>query len=244
MSEDARVGSLIPRPDPSALTTEALERERMNVHDDLVAMQGRIKEELAMRHETRQREMEQQNLLFSERVSSIKDNFNAQIESINQATQLRLKAMEQFPGDVRAAVEHHEELQIERFKGINQQFNERDIRTAQAQEASAQALAAALQAAKELVGAQGEASAAAAVKSETSFTKQIDQIGTIIQTLEKALDARITELKERIDRGEGNDSGHNESRVEGRSQQNSMIGFATMAIMMAGLIITIILRTH
>ena len=97
--------------------------------------------------------------------------------------------------------------------------------------AQAQALAAALQAAKELVGAQGEASAAAAVKSETSFTKQIDQIGTLIATLEKSLTDRITELKERIDRGEGTSSGAATFRTEKRLDTGQMISWLVAGIM-------------
>jgi len=107
--------------------------------------------------------------------------------------------------DIRLAAA--ENVQTERFKGIEKQFTERDIRTDQAGAAASAALAAALQAAKELVGAQGEASAAAAVKSETAFTKQIDQITALIQTGNAASDARTTELKERIDRSEGTSQG-------------------------------------
>ena len=44
----------------------------------------------------------------------------------------------------------------------------------------------------------------------------------IIQTMEKATDARITELKERIDRGEGSTSGAAGSRSE-RAQVTSQI---------------------
>jgi hypothetical protein len=128
----------------------------------------------------------------------------------------------------------------ERFSSIGQQFIERDVRTTQASGAADDALKAALQAAKELVGAQGEASSAAAVKSETSFTKQIDQIGTIIQTLEKALDARITELKERIDRGEGAGTGAGEQRTESRAIMQ--VGFAALGVILV--IITIAIAVY
>ena len=104
----------------------------------------------------------------------------------------------------------------EKFDGLNKQFQERDVRTDQATRAAKDALDAALKAASELVSQQNTANVAAAAKSETSFTKQIDQIGTIISTLEKALDARITELKERIDRGEGAMRGSSEMRNEHR----------------------------
>jgi hypothetical protein len=126
----------------------------------------------------------------------------AKLAAMEQAVVLQNKQAAMFPVEIRTEISHLRSLHEEKFASIAQQFTERDIRTDQASRAAKEALDAALQAAKELVGAQGEAAGAAAIKSETSFTKQIDQIGTIISTLEKALDARITELKERIDRGE------------------------------------------
>jgi hypothetical protein len=144
---------------------------------------------------------------LDERIRGLHELIGERLDAMDRATDLRLRVADQLPGTVTEQIDQLRKLHEERFSSIAQQFAERDVRTNQAQQASDQALNAALQAAKELVNAQGEASSAAAVKSETSFTKQIDQIGTIISTLEKALDARITELKERIDRGEGSNSG-------------------------------------
>ena len=95
-----------------------------------------------------------------------------------------------------------------------------------------------------VVGAQGEASAAAAVKSETSFTKQIDQIGTIIQTLEKALDARITELKERIDRGEGSSSGAVDQRNEKRMDSQVLIAAVAAVLFLISIGVTLYVASH
>lgn len=166
---------------------------------------------------------------------SIRDE---RLHAIDRATDLRMDALPNISSEIDAKVKHLQELFNERFSSVNQQFVERDVRSDQQAAASAQALAAALQAAKELVGAQGEASAAAAVKSETSFTKQIDQIGTIIQTLEKALDARITELKERIDRGEGSDKGFKEAHIEQREVIIQNRGGMNVWIAVAGLVFT------
>lgn len=244
--------------DPTDLTTKAIEREFSIVQRDLQAVKESIQNDLENRKENRQRESDFQEKLFSTKVEGIQNSFEVQIKAINDATNLRLAAIHEIPDSITKEISHHEDLQKERFAGITQQFNERDIRTAQAQEASAQALAAALQAAKELVGAQGEASAAAAVKSETSFTKQIDQIGTIIQTLEKALDARITELKERIDRGEGNSSGVEKTQIraddqanavllaalnhrnEGRANIGQIVGISVAAMTFVGLVVAVI----
>lgn len=125
----------------------------------------------------------------------------------------------------------------EQFAAIAQRFTERDVRTEQAAVAGASALAAALQAAKELVGAQGEASAAAAVKSETAVTKQIDQITELIRTGNAASDARVTELKERIDRGEGSTTGAKDAHTETRANLNVIIAVAALAatLLAAGL---------
>jgi hypothetical protein len=128
----------------------------------------------------------------------------------------------------------------ERFKSVDLRFTERDVRTEQAATAGASALAAALQAAKELVGAQGEASAAAAVKSETAFTKQIDQITALIQTGNAASDARITELKERIDRGEGSASGSKESRTDARASTSVWVAAAGAFLFAISLAISIV----
>ena len=165
-------------------------------------------------------------------VSTLKELLQTRMEEMEKATALRLKAWEGEPAKMRDVVGQLRDLHDEKFNTIRLQFQERDTRTEQASASSAQALAAALQAAKELVGAQGEASAAAAVKSETSFTKQIDQIGTIIQTLEKALDSRITELKERIDRGEGTTSGaHDTMRVQREMSSQAIATIVALLIL-------------
>jgi len=177
-------------------------------------------------------------------VASLKELLLTRMDAMDHATTLRIETWHDEPKKMRDLVQNLEQLHAEKFSSIAQQFAERDTRTEQATSSGAQALAAALQAAKELVGAQGEASAAAAVKSETSFTKQIDQIGTIIQTLEKALDARITELKERIDRGEGNASGVHEVRANNRLNVTAIIAAGGLFLALIGTVITLIVVSH
>jgi len=192
---------------------------------------------------------------FTEALTGQIDVLRQRLDDMDRANAVLNETVTRVPTDVQREVQHLRELMfsstgslekqvVEKFSAIGQQFAERDVRTEQSSTAANQALNAALQAAKELVGAQGEASAAAAVKSETSFTKQIDQIGTIIQTLEKALDARITELKERIDRGEGNTSGarvqQDDSRAitaEGAAKRSGTVAFAAFAVSLVFLLI-------
>jgi hypothetical protein len=213
--EDDPPGGLLPRPDPTVLTTSQLLREIAGVREYI---------------DSNVHVLEQRFADIDRATQLRREAFENQVKSLNDVVEERFRTLDQ-----------RFDVIAERFTSVAKQFDERDIRGQQQAEASGAALAAALQAAKELVGAQGEASAAAAVKSETSFTKQIDQIGTIIQTLEKALDARITELKERIDRGEGTTQGAVDQRaahVTERQQSNASIN---VAVAVLGAVVGVIL---
>ena len=113
----------------------------------------------------------------------------------------------------------------EKFKGITLQFAERDTRTVQAAETSQKALDAALLAAAALVNQQNDANATAATVQTLSFTKQIDQIIVLTERSQKAFDDRLAELKERIDRGDGNTSGS-------KSTQAQLIAVATVLLVL------------
>jgi ABC-type Fe2+-enterobactin transport system substrate-binding protein len=97
----------------------------------------------------------------------------------------------------------HEQM----FQNIQTQFSERDTRTEQTSRDSKVAVDAALQAAKEAVGEQNKSSALAIAKSEAATTKQIDQIGVTFQTMERALNDKVSDLKDRITAREGHSKG-------------------------------------
>jgi hypothetical protein len=108
------------------------------------------------------------------------------------------------------AIANLQSLQDEKFKGIQTQFTERDIRTEGTARDSKVAVDAALQAAKEAVGEQNKSSALAIAKSEAATTKQIDQIGLIINSMAKGLDDKIDDIKGRLNSIEGHGKGTNE----------------------------------
>lgn len=95
----------------------------------------------------------------------------------------------------------------ERFIGIATQFLERDKRTDQLSLADKTAVAAALQAAKEAVGAQNISNSVALTKMEDNFTKLIDQGQAQLQLMASNLDDKINDLKSRIDTREGQSTG-------------------------------------
>jgi hypothetical protein len=178
-------------------------------------------------------------------IANLREILTARMDAMDMATELRIDQLLKVPHETQLLIDHLRDLCFERFDGITKQFAERDVRTDQASRASKEALDAALLAAKELVGATNLANAAAAAKSEDNFTKQIDQITTLITTSNQAVDARITELKERIDRGAGGSEGAQFQRVETRQQNAGMValvglGFSVVVIVVAviGLILS------
>ena len=181
------VNELLPRPDPSRLTTDQLRRELSGLREVLTArLDG----------------MDRATSLLSETVNRTPTVIQTEIAHVRELIQEKL-------GTLGGQAE-------EKFASIELQFVERDVRTGQAATASAQALAAALQAAKEAVFEQAQAAAKAADKTELSFTKQIDLLLAQIKALGDTFGDRLAELKERIDRGEGSSIGTASYRADRR----------------------------
>ena len=240
----------VPVPDPTSLTTDQLRRELAALRELLEArLEGmdRATEVASKAASDTRAEMEhirdRMREETRESARELRELLEARFDGMDQAIKLHAEIIDKLPTERDQAIGHLAELHGERFRSIATQFAERDIRTAQASEAAKQALDAALLAQKELVAQQNDANAVAAAKAEASFTKQIDQIGTIIQTLEKAMDARITELKERIDRGEGSATGATGQRTETRLNTGQVIAAIAAAAGIAAIIVTIILAT-
>jgi hypothetical protein len=238
------VGGWQPVPDPTRLTTEQLRRELATLREiletrldgmdratELASMQAVVIREQI--EQTRDRLREE----TATEVGQLRGLLEARFDGMDRAIRLHAEIIDRVPIERDAAIKHLAELHDEKFASIALQFAERDVRSEQATEGAKQALDAALLAQKELVSQQNEANSAAAAKAEASFTKQIDQIGTIIQTLEKALDARITELKERIDRGEGSTSGAAESRSDRRLDTGQVLTTLSVLAAVIGLLI-------
>jgi hypothetical protein len=104
----------------------------------------------------------------------------------------------------------------EKFRGIETQFKERDLRTEQSAKEAKVAVDAAFSAQKEAVAEQNKSAAAAIAKSEAATTKQIDAIVLLLQANSKAADEKNDDLKGRI------------TSIEGRGQAYSQ-GFGWIA---------------
>lgn len=164
-------------------------------------------------------------------VSALREILQARLDGMDRATVVLSETVNRTPTAIQTAISHLKELHDERFHSVELQFSERDVRTEQASTAAGAALSAALQAAKEAVFENSQAAAKAAEKVEQSFTKQIDQIGLRIDTVAQGFDARLTELKERIDRGEGSTTGEQHRRSEQRLDIGQVV--AVVAVIVA-----------
>jgi hypothetical protein len=166
-------------------------------------------------------------------LSALREILTARLDGMDTATELLSATVNRTPTVIQTEISHVRELMQEKlsslggqaeekFHSIELQFRERDVRTEQAAKAGKEALDAALLSAKELVAQQNEANRGEAGKTEQNFTKQID-----------AQAARIDELKERIDRGEGSSSGVASAHTERRLDIGQIV--AVVAIIIAAI---------
>jgi len=168
-----------PIPDPTALTTAALNRE-------IYA----LREILEMRIDGQQKV------------------FEARLAGMDKAIELLQNIADRLPVSMDSKVANLRLLHEEKFLSIQTQFVERDTRSERESKDNKVAVDAALQAAKEAVGKQQESGDKAIAKSEAATIKQIDQINTSIGASNKTLDDKIDDVKERITRLESEDRGH------------------------------------
>jgi hypothetical protein len=234
--------------DPTALTSTAVDAAKDDLRRELAGVQQLLAERI-LRTETILRDLDVRTkaeiadgvnaleALLVQRIAGLEQIMKMLDGVLKNAPQERDDLRERLQTDIATAVDNLKHLHEERFNAIQQQFTERDTRGDQEKKASKEALDAALLAQKESVSQQNDANTTAATKTESNFTKQIDLVGTQITALDKSLTDRITELKERVDRGEGSNSGSAVTRNDQRLNISQVI--AALAALVA--VVTVIL---
>lgn len=248
-----------PVPDPTALTNTAVTQAKDDLRRELGADRELLAERI-LRTETILRDLDMRlkgdladnvnalEALLTQRINGLEQIMRILDEVMKNGPAERDQLRERLQTDIQVAVNNLQHLHEERFNAIQQQFTERDTRGEQDKKSSKEALDAALLAQKESVSQQNDANTTAATKTETNFTKQIDLVGTQITALDKSLTDRISELKERIDRGEGQDRGQDralgspyEASVLSQTEQaaRSAQARAVMALAISGVLLII-----
>lgn len=203
-----------PVPDPTELTTKLVDRA-------MAAERDRTDGEFKVRDQ-RLDSMDQATNLRLDRISDIHDRLDA------------------IQGERDRFLVHERELTSQRFEAVGSQFEALNQRTAEQKADTRAAVDAALQAAKELVALQTEASDKSTAKSEASFAKQIDALGLLLQKSSETTDDKIVDLKSRMDRIEATKIGGVESRMDVRNSAIDSRAIMALAITVVLAAITIV----
>jgi hypothetical protein len=187
-------------------------------------------------------------------LNELDKRFEARAAGIEKAVDVAHENLVRVPTDVDKSINHLGEVTaakfevvVEKFKGIDTQFVERDTRVDQTRALQKEALDAALQAAKELVGKQNDNFAASIAKSDAGTTKLIDGLLNTISQAASATSDKIDDLKQRLTLLEGTDRGKSVAVVEKQASSTSMINIVGMiagwALAIVALI-TLLLEHH
>jgi cation transport regulator ChaB len=171
-------------------------------------------------------------------IYGINQNITTRIDGMDKAIELLQTSTDRTPNMVSASIERLQELHEEKFESITTQFKERDTRTEQTSRDSKVAVDAALQAAKEAVGEQNKSNALAIAKSEATFTKQIDQIGVLISTMQKGIDDKIDDIKTRLQAIESRKLGEGDMR----RGMGDVVGYLIGGVGMIVAVVALLLR--
>lgn len=148
--------------------------------------------------------------------------------------------LDKIPNYIEEKVSRWSSIHDERFKSVQTQFQERDVRVEQTARDTKTAVDAALQAQKEAAGATTEASDRSIAKSEAATAEQIRQLQTFAQSQNESVRAVIDDIKERLTRLEGLGIGRQTEQTSHQASSTWVLSLGLGAISLIGLIIVII----
>ena len=193
---DVTAPLVIPNPDPSEMT-------RAKIDHDIDAVEQKVYERiegLRMAMQARLDAIDKASELFETNLNRIPTQTDRQVNSLQDLICAKLESLQTLLTSNRI-------LTDQKFTGVDRQFDERDVRVGQSAVAATTAVNAALQAAKEAVGEQNKSFTLSITKSETATEKQIDALLVTSQTVAAGLLTTITDVKERLTRIEGKETG-------------------------------------
>jgi hypothetical protein len=210
---------IVPKPDPTRLTTQLVDRTISAFREVF---------------EVRLAEMDKAIVLAADSIGKLPADATTKCDKLRLDLEGQMQALREF---IMSQIENIRDLTTVKFDAVNSRFKERDIRTEHAAVESRISLDAALAAAKEAVAEQNKANAQAIGKSETATQKQIDALLQLMTTSNKSLEDKISDIKSRLDRGEGHDTGSSEAHTDKRSDVGTIIQAIAVMVTIVGLII-------
>jgi hypothetical protein len=245
MANNQRRNEVLPNPDPSLITTEAIDKAVESLEARFAARLDGMEKAVEVFHAdlTRVPTLLDRSILglrelLETRLECMEDDVKSvhsylDKQGINIAAQIT--HLRELVGSnievVNGSITKFEAVSAERFARIDTQFIERDKRTDQLSLADKTAVAAALQAAKEAVGAQNTSNSIAIAKSESSTVESIRQLQALFTTANQAVNDKINDVKSRLDKGEGRTVATTEVNREGRDNMSLIV--AAIAVLIA-----------
>jgi hypothetical protein len=210
---------IVPRPDPTRLTTQLVDRAISAFREVF---------------EVRLAEMDKAIVLAAESIGKLPEDATIKCDRLRIDLDGQMLALREF---IMSQIGNTRDVTAEKFDAVNARFVERDVRTEQTAMESRISLDAALAAAKEAVAEQNKANAQAIGKSETATQKQIDAMVQLMTTSNNSLEDKISDIKSRLDRGEGRDTGSANASTDRRSDIGAIIAAIAVVVTIIGLII-------
>jgi hypothetical protein len=203
--------SNIPIPDPSLITARLIAEVRADLREE-------FREALRSQHE----------LLISTGVSR-HEKAMLRIDAVERAAHVFEENLNRVPTNLDREIHRLEALFAERLSAVGIRIDTFHTLADALRANAKEAVAAALVALKEMTAVQHAAYAAAVDKGEAATTKEIDGIKVLIASTSKAFDTEISNLTDRLNRGEG-------ALVGGKG----VIGLIVGGIGTAGVVVTIL----
>ncbi len=202
--------------DAVATRFEGMDKASQLLHDDYVRVPTVVDRAILNLRELILSEIDKTRTVAAERLARVDTVFDSHELAIAAALSAQQKAADDATAMLRSEIDKLGAVSSERFTRIDTQFTERDKRTEQLSLADKTAVAAALQAAKEAVGAQNASNSIAISKSENSTAESIKQLQTLFTTANTSMDEKINDVKSRLDRGEGGAASARDTRQDVR----------------------------
>jgi hypothetical protein len=167
--------------------------------------------------------------------------------AMDTATKLNKEQMDKIPSLITERIHATEEVQRgqfetveEKFRSIGTQFKERDIRAEREARDNKVAVDAAFAAQKEAAAKQDEANAKAIEKSERATAETIKTNQELSLSKIDALTNQMTDLKGRLDRGEGVKAQAVENKGQQNWQTSAVIAGVSLLISLGVLIVLVL----
>lgn len=211
--------SNLPIPDPTRLTTQLVDRTISGFREI---------------YDARLTEMGKAIALAANQASKLSQDDAARRDQLRADVDRQMTALREF---IMGQIEITRKVNKAKFEAINIRFAERDIRTEQAAQGSQMSLDSAMAAAKEAVLEQNKSNVQAITKADAATQKQIDAMVQLMTTSNKSLEDKIADLKGRLDRGEGRNTGSIEARDEKRFDVGAILQALAVVAAVVGLIL-------